>query len=106
MYTLNTITNTVEFSRYYRTDDINLKIGKSVYNTINALYAAGRRAITANDVQYIINRQIAADGLHISIAQVERVLRTLVRDYAAGYRRRELRKAIRVTADEYGFYHL
>lgn len=96
MYTLDTITTGVEFSK-----EMAIKIGDSTMNIIRSLAHAGRNSFTAEDIAYIINRQVKSEWNKVTAAQVERAIRHEAKHNARGEVRRGFRA---ITALGMGFY--
>lgn len=98
MYTPDTITNVAVFSA-----NMNIKIGDTVCNVIIALARGGRNMFSAQDIAYIINRNVKAERNKVTDVQVKSALLAEVRANARGNRRRGMRNITSI--DGYFFQH-
>ncbi len=97
MYTLDTISSgNIVFSA-----EMNIKMSDTVTNIIVALSRVGRNTFTADDIVYIINRNVKADWNKVTDAQVTRVIKTEIRHNARGEYRYGMKQ---ITAIGNGFY--
>jgi hypothetical protein len=96
MSILNTVTTHIEYSA-----EGVIKIGNSMMNAINSLAAAGRVSFTADDIAHVINNNVKAERNKVTVAQVERAVKTELKHNERG----EIRKGFkRIAALGSGFY--
>lgn len=73
------ILDTIHHSNIIFSANMNIKRPETVLNIARALYNAGRNTFTAEDIQYIVNKNVKASHNKVIANQVIMTLRDIVR---------------------------